>query len=378
MSRKVTGDPESSIEASPIAMTNRIHFRNPPYSENSALALAKAPEDVNRIVHELGFEDLWLSRRRTSFVGHQFSRIVRMLQSRFLPAGMNKGTIVFCQTMFPLSWSPAHIAFLRNARRHGASVVTLFHDIDVARGRTLADADGLSRDSRDFLDNSDVAISHNARMTEWLAARGVDRAKIVDLGIFDYLADGFEPAADAPFERCVTIAGNLGLHKAGYLADLGGIADVDWRLFGPMFDPDRTKGPTLRHCGCFPPDEIPRRLTAGFGLVWDGTSVDSCAGGHGEYLRINNPHKLSLYLASGLPVIVWDESAAADFVRENDVGFAVRSLREIGARLAVLSEADYSRFKRNARGVSAKLRAGHFTKAALAKALALVDNTAQT
>lgn len=359
-------------------MTNRIHFRNPPYSENSALALSKAPEDVNRIVHELGFEDLWLSRRRASLVGHQFSRIVRMLQSRFLPAGMNKGTIVFCQTMFPLSWSPAHVSFLRNARRHGASVVTLFHDIDVARGRTRADADGLSRDSRDFLDNSDVAISHNARMTEWLVARGVDRGKIVDLGIFDYLADGFEPAADAPFERCVTIAGNLGLHKAGYLADLGSITDVDWRLFGPMFDPDRTKGPTLRHCGCFPPDEIPRHMTAGFGLVWDGTSVDSCAGGHGKYLRINNPHKLSLYLASGLPVIVWEESAAADFVCANDVGFSVRSLREIGARLAALSESDYARFKRNACGVSAKLRAGHFTKAALAKSLALVDNTAQT
>ena len=359
-------------------MNNRIHFRNPPYSENSALALAKAPEDVNSIVHGLGYEDLWLARRRTSFVGHQASRIVRMLQSQFLPARMEKETVVFCQTPFPLSWSPAHVSFLRNARRQGAFVVTLFHDIDVARGRTLADADGLSRDARDFLDNSDVVISHNARMTDWLSGRGIDRKKVVDLGIFDYLADGFTPLGDAPFERWVTIAGNLGLHKAGYLADLGQITDVEWRLYGPMFDPERTKGPTIRHCGCLPPSEIPRHLTSGFGLVWDGTSVESCAGGHGEYLRINNPHKLSLYLASGLPVIVWDESAAADFVRANDVGFAVRSLREIGARLTALSEADYSRFKRNACGVSAKLRAGHFTKAALAKALALVDNTAQT
>ena len=369
---------KTSIRSMEPPISKFIHFRNPPYEEHSALALAKAPDDVNRIVHDLGFTDLWLARQRKSALGHQVSRIVRMLQSTWKTRRLGKGSIVFCQTMFPLSWSPAHIAFLRNARRHGASVVTLFHDIDVARGRSLADADGLSRDSRDFLDNSDVAISHNARMTDWLVARGVDRAKIVDLGIFDYLADGFEPAADVPFERCVTIAGNLGLHKAGYLADLGSITDVDWRLFGPMFDPARTKGPTIRHCGCFPPDEIPRHMTAGFGLVWDGTSIDSCAGGHGEYLRINNPHKLSLYLASGLPVIVWDESAAADFVRANDVGFAVRSLREIGARLAALSEADYFRFKRNACSVSEKLRTGHFTKAALAKALDLVDNTAQT
>jgi hypothetical protein len=359
----------------PSNMSNRIHFRNPPYEEHSALALSKAPDDVNRIIHGLGFEDLWLARQRKSVLGHQFSRLVRMIQSSFVPRRLAPGTVVFCQTLFPLSWSPANIAFLRNSRRRGAFVVTLFHDIDVARGRTLADTDGLSRDSRDFLVNSDVIISHNARMSAWLVNHGVPAGKIVDLGLFDYLADGFEPAPDKSFDHCVTIAGNLGLHKAGYLAELGDIHDVDWRLYGPMFDPGRTKGPTIHYCGCFPPDELPRHLTAGFGLVWDGSSIDTCAGGHGEYLRINNPHKLSLYLASGLPVIVWDGSAAADFVRANDAGFAVRSLREIGARLADISDSDYGRFKRNACAVSAKLRSGHFTKTALAKALALVDNT---
>ena len=358
-------------------MNYRIHFRNPPYSENSALALAKAPEDVNRIVHGQGFEDLWLARQRTSFVGHQYSRAVRMLQSRLLPARIEKGTVVFCQTPFPLSWSPAHVSFLRNARRRDARVITLFHDIDVARGRTLADADGLSRDSRDFLENSDVVISHNARMTDWLSDHGIDREKVVDLEIFDYLADGFTPSGEAPFERCVTIAGNLGLHKAGYLADLGRITDVDWRLYGPMFDPDRTKGPTIRHNGCFPPSEIPRHLASGFGLVWDGTSVESCAGGHGEYLRINNPHKLSLYLAAGLPVIVWDEAAAADFVRNHDVGLSVPSLRNLGPALAQVTPERYAAFKRNALAISEKLRSGHFTKTALAKALAILDNTAQ-
>ena len=165
--------------------------------------------------------------------------------------------------------------------------------------------------------------------------------------------------------------------KAGYLAQLADIADVRWELYGPNYRPvdcpDR-----IRYHGTVAPERLPERLEGGFGLVWDGNSVDSCSGGMGEYLKVNSPHKLSLYLASGLPVIVWGESAAADFVQANDVGFAVRSLREIGERLAALSDADYFRFKRNACSVSEKLRTGHFTKTALAKALASVDNTART
>ena len=32
------------------------------------------------------------------------------------------------------------------------------------------------------------------------------------------------------------------------------------------------------------------------GLVWDGDSCSSCSGVCGEYLKINNPHKISFYL----------------------------------------------------------------------------------
>ena len=56
-----------------------------------------------------------------------------------------------------------------------------------------------------------------------------------------------------------------------------------------------------------------------FGLVWDGTSLDGCNGRYGEYLKFNNPHKTSLYLSCGIPVIIWKEAALADFVEEHKV-----------------------------------------------------------
>ncbi|NRO11242.1 Beta-1,6-galactofuranosyltransferase WbbI [Lactobacillus helveticus] len=48
----------------------------------------------------------------------------------------------------------------------------------------------------------------------------------------------------------------------------------------------------------------------------------------GNYLRYNDPHKLSLYLASGIPVIIWKKAAEAKFVEENKVGITVDSLED--------------------------------------------------
>ena len=87
--------------------------------------------------------------------------------------------------------------------------------------------------------------------------------------------------------------------------------------------------PNINYHGSFGVDEIPSKLTRGFGLVWDGDSLDGCRGQSGQYLRYNNPHKLSLYLSSGLPVVIWTGAAEAGFVREHGVGLCVDSLNDL-------------------------------------------------
>jgi hypothetical protein len=232
----------------------------------------------------------------------------------------------------------------------------------------------MSEDLRFWCETADVLIVHNRRMADWFQRNGVSPTRLIPLEIFDYLAPGFVRRTDATECRSVCIAGNLDSAKAGYLARLGDVADVQWELYGPNYRPI-SRSDRIRYHGTIAPERLPERLEGGFGLVWDGDSVESCSGGMGEYLRVNSPHKLSLYLSAGLPVIVWEESAAADFVRNNGVGFAVRSLHDIGPRLDALSDENYERFKRNACAISGKLRSGHFTKTALAKALVFLDNT---
>ena len=76
-------------------------------------------------------------------------------------------------------------------------------------------------------------------------------------------------------------------------------------------------------------------------------------------------HKCSLFLASRLPVIIWEEAALASFVLENHIGFTVRSLKEINDILKNMDIKDYSEMKHNARKISENLRQGYYLKHAI-------------
>ena len=115
-------------------------------------------------------------------------------------------------------------------------------------------------------------------------------------------------------------------------------------------------------------------MEGSFGLVWDSTSADTCDGPFGEYMLFNNPHKIALYLASGMPVIVWDRSAMADFVEEEKCGIMVSRLSEIPDKTAGITDEDYERMRSNAMRVGADMRKGSHIKAAVQRAVELSEN----
>jgi hypothetical protein len=165
----------------------------------------------------------------------------------------------------------------------------------------------------------------------------------------------------------VLCAGNLAPDKAGYVYDagLGALQAVELSLYGAFFEPERLPASPVRYKGIFEPDAPALDGRYHFGLVWDGGSVDTCDGGYGTYLRFNNPHKLSLYLALGLPVIVWRESAAAELVLANGVGIAVAGLRELDEVARGLTHASYLELAANAARLGLRVKRGEFLRDAL-------------
>jgi hypothetical protein len=166
------------------------------------------------------------------------------------------------------------------------------------------------------------------------------------LDVFDYLYAG--DVADYP-NQCildfpsVAFAGNLS--KSNFIGKLiDSNTNVRLKLYGPRED-NRLYNKNVEYVGNFTPDEIPGKMQADYGLVWDGDGIVGCTGSLGEYTKINNPHKLSLYLAAGMPVIVWEQAAVADFVRKNNVGLAVDRIDNLAERLCRVSIQQYESMK---------------------------------
>ena len=112
-------------------------------------------------------------------------------------------------------------------------------------------------------------------------------------------------------------------------------------------------------------DDFIHSVDADFGLVWDGDSLETCSGVFGEYLKWNSPHKVSFYLRSALPVIIWQEAAVASIIEKEGAGFAIKDPQELNERLKTLTPTEYHQMKENAKRLAKELNSGHFLRQAL-------------
>lgn len=249
---------------------------------------------------------------------------------------------------------------LGNMKKRGIHVVVLIHDLESLRYEKETKRKPLNqllkRIENNCFHTADYVVVHNQKMSEYLTQkRGVDQNKIIVLGIFDYLIDnfhGFQPDGD----RSLIIAGNLSDEKAGFIQKMPDQIKVN--LFGNGYT-DREKKNLVYH-GSFSPDQLISHLEGDFGLVWDGNVIDGCQGTFGNYMRYNNPHKTSLYLAAGIPVVIWKQAALADFVTEHKCGIIIESLDELPALLKCMTNEDYEVMQNNAEMVGDQLRKGMY------------------
>ena len=258
---------------------------------------------------------------------------------------------------------------VKKVQKKGVKVHFIIHDLEALRyvkvdNIPLKHKIRVQIQESGLLDAADGIIAHNPIMKSVLVDKGVEEDKIVSLGIFDYLIPNFQEKTGLTKNQPIIVAGNLAQEKAGYLYFLP--EEPAYNLYGVGFDESRALA-NETYFGSFLPDELPAALEGGFGLVWDGDSAATCSGVFGEYLRYNNSHKASLYLASGFPLVVWKQSALSHFVLENGCGIAVESLYDLSQALEQLDDKDYQDLLVNAKRIGQKIRNGSYLTNALNK-----------
>ena len=284
------------------------------------------------------------------------------------PITLTENDVLILQ--FPLLWHSLKTLILTKLlRKRKFKAYLLIHDIESLRNRSIKSFQDVKYAILHFLQNKTVLervdgiIAHNDKMKAVLVQLGIPEEKIISLEIFDYLIPDYEVKKTYE-KRTVLLAGNFDIKKAKYARQLPD--NPKFSIYGINFEEDNLPQ-NVHYNGAFSPEELPYYLEGGFGLVWDGDSPYTCSGMFGEYLKMNNPHKASLYLASGFPIIVWRQSALSDFVTKNNCGILVDSLFEIAERLDSISNDEYEELIRNSKKIGDNIRNGHYLKVALEK-----------
>ncbi len=357
----------------------------------------KAPTDISRICHDMGMISFPFPVQK-----YMFPQGLDKLRSRIwllktcgerwnaLRRTVRQDDIVFYQ--HPLYGARAALRYIPLIKREkGCRFIALIHDLESLR----MGIGGLYEKSRrtaqlsdqQLLRQFDMVICHNEHMRQYLIRQGFAPEKLVNLEIFDYLTDAVMHNPEKCSCPTLAVAGNLHPGKSGYLYEMfrGGQGGDDLAGRSAAHLPEKSEGlcvnayganfdgtlaaQGIHYRGSFPAEQLPGELRGDFGLVWDGPSAETCTGNTGAYLKYNNPHKASLYLASGLPVMIWKEAAMADFITRNQAGVTIGSLTEAEDVIRNMTEAEYGDLCGQAARIGQQLRQGTYFRRAFQECL---------
>ena len=347
------------------------------HKHNRTTAGAKAPDDISKIACEMGaeeiifvappiFKHLQLTRFFAMFIGlkNWLNLLLKIEKNAYVIIQHPNENIVVA------NWV---INFCKKIKQ--CKFIFLIHDLESLRQSLIYKNTSSFYKRNNLADEklmrkADYLICHNNSMKKYLIERGFDEKNIYELQIFDYLYDG-RRTPQYKNDRSIIIAGNLDRKKAEYIYKLIKIKNLGFNvnLFGPNFT-GKVDNQNVHYFGQCSPDKLPYKLKGAFGLVWDGTEIDGCFGNAGEYIQYNNPHKCSLFLASGIPVFIWKKAALAEFVEKWKVGYTIDNLCEISRIINSITDDEYKKLVNNVEKIGSQLRQGLYFKNVLKKIIA--------
>lgn len=326
---------------------------------------SKARRDVDQIMRDMNFRNIGFNRLPGKNAIMDF--LITLFGVLKAPFVLKKGDIL----CLPYNLRKYYLFLCRAAHIRGSKVVTLIHDISSFYRPHITSQQDIHK-----LNHSDYIIAHNPRMKQWLLDNGC-KVPVGVLGIFDYLSSKEPTQKGTPKQPySILYAGTLSPQKNKFLYKLDEhIHSFRFNLYGKGFDIDQIKRKEyFNYKGFVASDDLVAAADGDFGLVWDGSSIHSCEGLRGEYMKYNNPHKCSLYIRSGLPLIIWEKAAMADFVRENNIGLSVSSLTQLDEILSSVDEERYIEMKRNVDVINKRLSDGYYFKTAFQEALRSINS----
>jgi glycosyltransferase involved in cell wall biosynthesis len=309
--------------------------------------------DDEKILSAMGYKALRFRHYKNNSLLTRFSRLLNSFY--FLIRCPRQSIVAF---HFPFN-ARMYAFLLKLFKKKGIKTIAIIIDIDGWRDGD----DILFKKEISQLSRFDFLIVHNESMEQELR-KSLSASKMYSIEIFDYPLS--LPIRKNTIENNICIAANF--NKGAFVYQLGKISNINFILYGEGFNPLKTaEADNISYKGLFNPADLKEPFGGSFGLIWDGDSIETCSGNTGRYLQFNNPYKLSFYIAAGLPVITWEKSAIAGFIKNNHIGFTVNSLFDLEEKLNSVSKDDYTKLKQNCDALASKVCSGYFLKRVIKK-----------
>lgn len=189
----------------------------------------KATSDIAVVADKLGFQPVSIKMDTTeeSIMGKVKRQIGYFRDWNKAEKDIDANSILLLQHPFHHKQLTRE-KMLRRIKSKDVKIISVVHDIEQLRAFRFNEY--YKHEFEVMLELADVIIVHNNVMKEWLVKFGVERKKLISLGIFDYLQD--EAATkEIQFEKSITVAGNLDTTKCGYIGELGRLTGVRVHLY---------------------------------------------------------------------------------------------------------------------------------------------------
>lgn len=243
-------------------------------------------------------------------------------------------------------------------------MVALIHDIPTWM---FTEGNDYNRDN-DFwlnqLKKFDLIMVANDKMAQKLYEDGVDVA-MIPMQIWDYCYRG--PKQEKLFRK-----------KLYYVSGRD-IMDIDYTASTPLYFYNKNvENAVLAYgsvtwAGRKPSDEIVAEIDGGFGIVVSDNIKEKSNMNFAFYNQFNNPTKLSLYLAAGIPLIVASKTPHSKLVAEHGIGLVVDDLNDIDQILAKITAAEYQQMLERVKPWQEAVCKGYFVKRALMAMIRYID-----
>lgn len=331
----------------------------------------KAKSDFKVVFEKMGFKEFDLSIKSKNMFLRNICKAILPLKLLLKGCYLQENDIVFVQIpTYTLNIFTSVLFFLKKVIKF--KLVIIIHDIEKLR-RVYKFSSSFYKNEGKYFEVSDAIICHNKKMKSYLIESGIKEDKIFVLGIFDYILSSKKKInMTSPDKKNeINIAGNLDVRRSPYIYELlnSNIEGVELNLYGAFYNKDLVSSNENSYKGCYPSNEIPYILKGGWGLVWDGESINDCIGNIGKYLVYINQHKVSLYIAAGLPVIIWENAGLAEFVKENQIGILVSSLTILKEKIEQVSDESYMEMVEHVMQIRGKLLDGGYAESAIRQVL---------